>query len=222
MFISDTHTFHPQLVIPEDIDMIIHAGDVANYRDSVRNSHEVLNFIEWYESLNIKHKIWIAGNHDTSVESKLVRPKEICKTSIYLEHESVEIDGIKIFGSPYTPAFGNWAFNVRRDRLHSFWEEIPNDCDILITHGPPKGVLDLVYKEDGFERVGDLALLKAVQKRNISHHVFGHIHNNDDVINNGILQLGNCNTTFINASCVKDGAFSKGIVNQGKTIKYEQ
>lgn len=64
LFISDTHGMHNQLIIPEGVDMIIHAGDVANYKDPGRNTNEVLDFIEWYEKIEIKHKIWIAGNHE--------------------------------------------------------------------------------------------------------------------------------------------------------------
>jgi len=220
LFISDTHGFHNQLVIPEGVDMIIHAGDVANYKDPARNANEVLDFIEWYESLKIEYKIWIAGNHDTSIEKKLVLPKELCKTSIYLEHESIEIEGIKIFGSPYTPAFCNWAFNVRRDRLHEYWEAIPNDCDILITHGPPKGVLDLAYGDMGFDRCGDLALLKAIKRKTISYAVSGHIHNNEDIVNAGTCTQRGINTIFINASCVTDGKFNQGLTSHGEIILY--
>lgn len=160
---------------------------------------------------------------DTSIEKGLVKPKEICKTTTYLQHERIEIEGIKIFGSPYTPAFCNWAFNVRRDKLSEYWEQIPNDIDILITHGPPKGVLDLCIGDMGIEMVGDLALYKAIKKRSIPYSCFGHIHNNHDMKNAGTCTyrgLGSSNTLFINASCVTDGAFDKGLTSHGELIIY--
>lgn len=204
--ISDTHGKHGFLDIPQDVDMVIHAGDMSNYRDTVRNTNEVLDFLEWFNSLvHIKHKVLIAGNHDTSIERQAVVVKTVLKNGIYLRHESVEIAGLKIFGSPYTPTFGDgWSFNVSRQRLSEYWKHIPFDTDILITHGPPKGVLDLTAADTGSysEQCGCKALLNYVKRIQPKLHIFGHIHPEENCHNAGILQIQGCKTQFINAAVV--------------------
>ena len=204
--ISDTHGCHEQL--PKAIaDIVIHSGDCSNRREPVFNQFEVKSFIDWYASLDIQYKVFVAGNHDTSIWKGLISPSYIKdKGIIYLEHSGVEIEGINIWGSPYTPTFGEgWAWNVRRDRLTQTWLSIPVELDILVTHGPPKGILDIsVDREDNIEFCGDLALYKAVINREIKYHQFGHIHNNGDIQNAGTKTLSNQITTFVNASCVTD------------------
>jgi len=219
--ISDTHTYHRDILASdlEGIDMIIHAGDISNVKQPYSNQVECLDFLEWYESLPIKYKILIAGNHDTSIEAKFIDLKKY-PTITYLEHESTTIAGIKIFGSPYTPEFFNWAFNVRRDRLFNYWETIPEDTDILVTHGPPKSILDLAYKGNELEYCGDKALLTRVQKIKPTFHIFGHIHDNDDNINKGTRVIPGYSTTFINASCVTDGKFNLGLTSKGIKFTY--
>lgn len=207
--ISDTHGYHGLLNEPEGIDMVMHSGDCSNYRDRFRNEQEVRNFITWYSSLSIKHKIYVAGNHDTSIESGHITKENFTQAGIiYLEHESIEIDGIKIFGSPYTPEFCQWAFNVRRDQLHDYWKDIPEDTDIMVTHGPPKGALDLAYDRAGnLEFCGDEALRKRINQLNFKLVLFGHIHNNEGIINAGQVRRSGSNTICSNGSVVTDGKF---------------
>ena len=145
--ISDTHTYHRLLEVPTDIDMVIFSGDCSNPKDPYPNEVEVRGFIDWFASLKIQYKIFVAGNHDTSIENKFVTSEDFARRNIiYLENEDVIIDGIKIFGSPYTPAFGyGWSFNKDRTKLERIWRNIiDEDVDIIITHGPPKGTLDLL------------------------------------------------------------------------------
>ncbi len=156
--ISDTHTYHEQLRIPEGIDMVIHSGDCSNPRDPYNNEPEVRQFLDWYKSLPIEHKIYVAGNHDTSIEKRLVQPIEFAEAGIlYLEDDYVMVEGLKIFGSPYTPNFGNWAFMKDRVKLDRYWPQaMPDYADIVVTHGPPKGILDKSYnRENVFEMCGD-------------------------------------------------------------------
>ena len=200
-FISDTHNRHWLLDVPKGIDMVICAGDVGVQRLPAINANEVLDFIDWFEGLPIEHKIWIPGNHDTSISAGLVRP-ENNKGCIFLNHEMVDIDGFKIFGSPYTPEFGfGWAYNVPIGKLHLYWDDIPNDLDILITHGPPMGVSDLVngykIKKDTTNNycVGDEELMETVLRTRPKYHVFGHIHYNTQIV-----KRADSPTTFINAA----------------------
>jgi len=210
--ISDTHGFHDLLKVPDGIDMVIHSGDCSNYRDPYSNESEVRNFIDWYKELPIKHKVYVAGNHDTSIEKGLVTIGDFREAGIiYLENDYVTIEGIKTFGSPHTPQFGNWAFMKDRVKLERFWRvAIHESCDIIVVHGPPKGCLDKSYDRDNhMESCGDKSLLNLVLDMQPKYMLFGHIHNNKDIINAGILKLSGYNTWFSNGSVVTDGKFGK-------------
>ena len=210
--ISDTHTYHDLLTIPEGIDMVIFSGDCSNPRDPYANEPEIRAFIDWYSELNIQYKIFVAGNHDSSIEKGLVTKKDFeDKGIVYLENEGVEIEGLKIWGSPNTPTFGNWSFMKAREKINRVWEHIPEDTDILIVHGPPKGILDHSYNREGkYERCGCNALRKQVLNRIKPQLMcFGHIHNFEDIINQGTLKLTNYSTIFSNGSVVEDNRFGK-------------
>lgn len=233
-FISDTHTKHGFLDIPDDVDMVIFSGDMSNQKVPSMNSNECLEFLDWFKSLvHIKYKILVAGNHDTAIEHGLITRCDIHSSIIYLEHESVTIEGIKIFGSPYTPAFGTgWAFNVPRGSLSSYWADIPMDTDILVTHGPPKGILDLTQYDkrigsDGtsFFQCGCKELLMRIKEVKPKYHAFGHIHTETNCPNSGMMKINNLETIFINASVSDFGrddeeVNTKRIINNGYIIEY--
>lgn len=225
LHISDTHGFHKQIPIDrfEGIDVIIHSGDVSNFMNPVYNSIEVLDFIDWFKNVPVPVKILIAGNHDTSIERKMYRKEDFYSNDIYyLENEEVIIDGIKFYGSPYTPTFGTWAFMKARDKLNKVWEVIPNDVDVLIVHGPPKGIRDLSFNREGkLEMCGCSALMKRIQKLESSLKLvaFGHIHNMNGIdTNQGISHYSWTPTVFSNAACVYDGKFDKGLTSFGNII----
>lgn len=205
--ISDTHEQHKLLdqylydPCCKDVDMIICAGDTANNRSPAINHNAQLNFIDWYSELPFRWKIYVPGNHNTSdpgIKKEVYSDKNI----IRLLHESINIEGINIFGSPYTPSFGEgWAYNISRTKLDRYWNEIPIKTDILITHGPPKGILDLAGRDHNFkEQVGCKALLNHVFRVQPKYHIFGHIHDEGDIFNHGIRDING--TRFINASIV--------------------
>lgn len=179
--ISDTHNKHKQ--IPKEylenldgsIDTIIHAGDMTGrgYKN------EILPFLDWFNDLNFKNKILIAGNHDFYFEQKGVE-KDIADmlknrpNITYLNDSGVEIDGVKIWGSPVQPWFYNWAFNRRDAEIKPHWDLIPLDTDVLITHGPVKGYLDLTM--DGTSTGCPFLLERIAELKNLKLHVCGHIH----------------------------------------------
>ncbi len=186
--ISDTHGQHDQLSLKGG-DLLIHAGDICNRGIE----SEVVAFLNWFKIQNYKHKIFIAGNHDWFFEQETenyiqkIIPKEI----IYLNDSGICIDGINIWGSPIQPTFFDWAFN--RDRgatIDQHWQMIPKNTDVLITHGPPFGILDQTMRG---EAVGCEMLLEKVNEIEPKLHVFGHIHEGY-----GILEKGK--STFVNAS----------------------
>jgi len=209
LHISDTHTYHGLLSIPDDIDMIIFSGDESNPKNPYLNEQEARNFLCWYQSLNIKYKIFIAGNHSTAIEKGLLTKEYIESLGIiYLENSSIEIEGINIYGSPITPTFGEWSYMMKRSKLHDVWSLIPGNTHILVVHGPPKGVLDLSYDMYGkLEFCGCLSLKKRINIIKPILVCFGHIHNNEDIINTGVLIRDNI--TYSNAAAVKDGKFGR-------------
>ena len=216
--ISDTHTLHDQLEVPQ-VDCVIHCGDSTNSKDLIQNEIEFLSFLEWYEKLPIKHKVLIAGNHDGSLTKLYIKDQLKEKGIIYLENSYCSIDGVSIYGSPYTPTFGTWYFMSPREKIYKHWEHL-SPVDILVTHGPPKTVLDIALRDNLYDCVGDSSLLKKVCEIEPKYHLFGHIHDNNRVQNGGIRKLNNLDTTFINASCCKDGN-SSTIVSNGHIITYE-
>lgn len=221
LHIGDTHTFHKLLIIPKNIDLIIFSGDCSNPRNPYNNEPEVREFIDWFGGLPIKYKIFVAGNHDTSIEKGLVTKEDFNQNNIhYLENSSVEIEGIKIFGSPYTPQFGQWSFMKARHKLDRIWGiAIPPDSDIVVTHGPPKGVLDLSYDTEGkLEFCGDKSLMNRIKEINPILMLFGHIHNNKDIVNTGTRVVYGLDTIFSNGSVLTDGKFGK-LTSQGNIFE---
>ena len=219
-----THTYQGLLEIPKDIDMVIFSGDCSNPRDPYSNELEVRNFIDWFKCLPIKHKIFVAGNHDSSIEKGLVTKKDFIQYNIiYLENEHVVVEGIKIFGSPYTPTFGNWSFMKERHKLDRIWDNaIDNDSDIIVVHGPPKGILDLSYDRDNkLENCGDKSLWNKVQIVKPKLMLFGHIHDNKDIINAGTRTVRGLDTVFSNGSVVTDGKFGK-LSSNGNILEIKQ
>lgn len=170
--ISDTHLIHQmvKLKVP-DGDLLIHAGDGTN--DGTVG--EVTAFTQWLAGLDHPHKVLIAGNHDWLFQKDPARAKAIVPPSItYLQDSTVEIKTMKIYGSPWQPAFMGWAFNLPRGRpIRKKWKRIPDDTDILITHGPPAGILDQSYAG---ESVGCADLRETIRRVKPKLHVFGHIH----------------------------------------------
>ena len=215
--ISDTHGWHKSLQVPEGIDTIIHAGDSTNAFNLYTNIPEFHDFKIWFLDLPIKNKILIAGNHDAWATKRYNIDDLKSQNVIYLEHEAAIVEGKTIFGSPYTPTFGNWHFMKDRAKLSRYWEILGTNIDILITHGPPKGILDLTENRDyTLEQVGDGALYKKVIKVKPTYHIFGHVHDVKQCRNAGILQRDGI--TFINAAVVEDGKFEQGPINNGHII----
>jgi Icc-related predicted phosphoesterase len=226
LHISDTHGYHGTFQDSrfEGIDVVVHSGDCSNYRDPYRNEPEVRNFIEWYKNVPVKHKIYVAGNHDTSIERRMVTPGDFAAAGIiYLENEATIINGIKFWGSPITPTFFDWAFMKARDKTHKVWAQIPDDTDVLIVHGPPKGVRDLSFNREGeLEMCGCSSLMKRCYalKDTLKLVCFGHIHNMDGVdTNQGVSHYSRTKTVFSNAACVYDGRFDLGLTSHGNILQ---
>jgi Icc-related predicted phosphoesterase len=184
---SDLHSLNYAFQVPAG-DVLIIAGDICGYG----TLDELKVFDDFLSGLPHPHKLLVAGNHDWPFAR--VDPSEaklLVKNAIYLMDSGIEIEGIKFWGSPWQPEFYNWAFNLPRGpELARTWAKIPDDTDVLITHGPPYGVLDEIYNG---KRVGCQDLQDALERVKPKVHVFGHIHEGY-----GVLERNG--TTYVNAS----------------------
>jgi Icc-related predicted phosphoesterase len=220
---SDTHTKHKQVELPE-CDIAIFAGDLS----SVGHKHEVESFLNWYgKQYQCKQKVFIAGNHDKSFDKKFFHSFEdhdlfkeneplgkpgwlidmldrarLVFNIQYLENSSVMLEGLKIWGSPITPSFYRqyWAFNAdRNEEIQSYWNNIPKDANIIVTHGPVHGKLD--YIPESSEYVGCVDLKAKIEEINPMMFICGHIHSGRGIYNTD-------KTLYVNAS-IMDNQYNK-------------
>lgn len=221
LHLSDIHGFHEQLMFHKtNFDYIFITGDITNSKHTKTNKLELNNFLTYIynHKKNVKYEIiMIPGNHDVSIERNNLKNYIESFGIKCLIHESYELNnGKKVFGSPYTPTFGeNWAYNRDRGKLSNYWKDIPTDTEILLTHGPPKGILDLSYdKNNKLERCGDKALFnKITNLPELRYHLFGHVHDCKDIENYGIFRRNKIQ--YQNGALVSDGKFDLGLIHQG-------
>lgn len=209
--ISDTHSKHNKLKgdLPGG-DLLIHAGD---FMDSGYNAMEAIMFFKWFDEINnYDTKVLIAGNHDRWMQDEPEEARGMLtgyKTIEYLQDEELTMyfdgpngdtpeDNIHIYGSPWQPEFYNWAFNLPRngEEMKARWDAIPERTDILVTHGPPYGYLDIPGGQSTL-RVGCEMLRYRVDQIRPKIHVFGHIHGSYGHYFNG-------HTHFFNASVLNE------------------
>ena len=192
--ISDTHNMQKYIKLIPEGDVVVHAGD-STMRGTVK---EISEFAEWYGKLNFKHKVAISGNHDFGFQNANRETVEniMAENGItYLKDSGAEIEGIKFWGAPWQPWFHSWAFNLHRgNEIAEKWNLIPEDTNILITHGPPYGILDVT--ETG-ETVGCEALTERIKSlKNLKYHIFGHIHESYGAVErNGVVYVNACTCT---------------------------
>ena len=202
--IADTHGMHRQLKIPR-ADILIHAGDIS----MMGELETLLDFNDWLGDLPCGYKIIIAGNHDRSLGQNWTLGLKMFTNGIYLQNSGIVIEGLKIWGSPYTPAFQGMreglTFYHDRDGtgIKKIWAGMPRGLDILVTHGSPLGILDKVIRggwDDMFqsENCGDGMLAAKIIQKKPRYHIFGHIHEQHGKF------ISDYGTTFINASVVNE------------------
>ena len=200
VLISDTHCQLEDVTIP-DGDILIHSGDLT-YRGNIEETAKELFKLSKHRA-RFKNIIFVEGNHDWLGQRNPAIMDQLCLDNgiTLLRDSGITIDGIRFFGSPYQPEFCAWAFNLPRGQaLKEKWDLIPDDTQVLITHGPPNGILDGVERWNGkncefeIEHLGCVDLYNRIQElKDLKLSVFGHIHEGY-----GSLQMGNM--TFVNAS----------------------
>ncbi|MBX9865729.1 MAG: metallophosphatase domain-containing protein [Burkholderiales bacterium] len=186
--LSDTHSQHYYFTekLPRSGDIIIHAGDLTR----VGSVAGIQDFIDWFTELPYKYKIFIAGNHDFALQkekSQIHFPENI----IYLEHNRVVIEGIKIWGSPAIDCFG-WAFDKTDVERDDIYYTIPRDCDIIVSHVPPYGIMDKRSMIN--QHVGCKILKRRIEEIKPKLVIFGHVHEAAGIFVDN-------DTTYINTAC---------------------
>jgi len=212
--ISDTHGRHRELTsrLPEG-DVLLHAGDFSMSGEL----DEITDFASWMQSLPFQRKVVIAGNHDltfdrtytgnhgknkSDTDASAVREAfaSICNSTnsvVYLEDEEYCFHGVRIYGTPWQPEFGFWAFNLPRGQeLARKWKAVPPGIDILMVHGPPLGRGDIVFPSH--KHIGCADLLAEIQTQiRPAYVVCGHVHEGAGVTYDGT-------THFLNASSLDE------------------
>lgn len=177
--LSDTHERHGELVVP-DGDVLVHAGDFTGHG----RPNKVEAFGRFLATLPHRHKVIVAGNHDFLFEKDPGRARDLLGDVHYLEDAGITIEGLSFWGSPWQPWFHDWAFNLPRGAaLAEKWALVPAGVHVLVTHGPPMGVMDRVHR-GGFH-VGCEALTEALERIRPRLHVFGHIHEGYGTVREG-------------------------------------
>lgn len=185
--VADTHLFHDQLVVP-DGDVFIHAGDLCRHGDLA----ELRIAARWIASLPHRHKVIVAGNHDWAFVREPGAARAMFAGAHYLEDAEVTIEGMRFYGSPWQPAFHDWAFNLPRGAaLAAVWAKIPRGVDVLITHGPPNGIGD---SNAMVRRSGCADLRHRVAAVEPRLHLFGHIHQDGGAWQLGATMFANVTT----------------------------
>jgi Icc-related predicted phosphoesterase len=189
--ISDTHAQLNKVTLPKG-DILIHSGD-HTYRGTWNEMSKAFKDLARV-SKDFKRVVTICGNHDWLGELEPKETEKLAKDNglIYLNDSGIELLGYKIYGSPIQPEFCNWAFNrYRGPQIRRYWDAIPDDTQILVTHGPPALIGDKC--PDGFRAGCQDLFERVVQLKDLELHVFGHIHGGYGITHfDGI--------TFVNAS----------------------
>lgn len=193
---SDLHGHLPEV---PPCDVLVIAGDVTPTTDhtpEVQAAWLDTDFRAWLDAVPATHVVGIAGNHDFVFD----RAPELVPAGLrwtYLQDAGVAIDGVRFWGSPWTPWFFDWAFNAPKgdaeeEFLRARWAAVPDDTDVLVIHGPPHGYGD---RTTAGTDVGSRAELELVERTEATLAVFGHIHEARGRWRHG-------RSTLINASAV--------------------
>lgn len=169
--LSDTHLRHNQIKLTGG-DVLIHCGDGLG----MGRLRECEDFFKWFNKQPYTHKIYVPGNHDWCFQNNqdyLVYTKDVH----VLIDQIVYINGVSFYGTPWQPKFNNWAFNLDDlgPEITEKYSKIPEKLDFLITHCPPRTILDQVNNGPHLG-CGSLSLRMIELVYTPKYHIFGHIH----------------------------------------------
>ena len=168
--------------------MLIHCGDMFNMFDHSDDGFEKMD--EWFAEQDFKLILCIGGNHDFELQRRASYVDQPFKNAVYLEDSGYEFEGVHFFGAPWVPELHGQAYFIKAERLAEKWASIPQSVDVLITHSPPAGILDVSSKGFGY---GCRYLFNDLARTKPTIHCFGHVHNSSGIYKNN-------KTTYINAA----------------------
>lgn len=217
--IGCSHGRHLNLTLPEG-DVLVHTGDYSRRGDE----SDAMWFLRWLEKQPFKHKVFVDGNHDGFSEDNPAGMRALVATYApschYLNDSGVTIEGIRFWGSPVTPAFFDWWWNRKRGpEIQEHWDKIPNETQVLVTHGPALGHLDLIMPgfdadRDEHQGCGNLRTTIDGRLKALRLHAFSHLH------------YEGCTTkiakgvTYVNAAVVDDG-YSLRLMSAIQTVEID-
>ena len=187
--VSDTHGEQDKIGRLSG-DVLIHCGDMFNMFNQTHEDFDRMD--EWFGEQDFDLVLCIGGNHDFELQKRSGYVDNPFSNATYLEGKSYEFGGINFFGAPWVPDLYDQAFFTKDNKLSDKWADIPDNVDVLITHTPPAGILDVSSK--GLV-LGCRHLLEAIERTKPTVHCFGHVHASSGVHKDGA-------TTFINAALV--------------------
>lgn len=166
---SDAHWNFPYIEVP-DCDIFMYCGDWSG--SGTISEH--IKFCQWVNKINARYKLIVPGNHDMycyhypDMAASMLRGSN----ALLLVDKEVECYGIRIYGTPWSPRFGQWGYMRPDEDLYDYFKQIPKGVHILLTHTPPNGILDLA----GTTHIGSKSLVRALKMKPIPFHFFGHNH----------------------------------------------
>ena len=166
LHLSDTHGAHHRLHNLPEADIAVHSGDFT----MTGSEAEAIDFLNWFCDLPYNQKIFICGNHDECLYGASINGLD--NNTHYLCNSGIIINGMKFYGVPM------FMEDCVTDRQAKFYENIPSDTDVLITHSPAYGILDF----DDNINYGSEELLAKLPSLNLKAHLFGHIHAQHGII----------------------------------------
>ena len=174
--LSDTHNSHWLLPPLPPGDVLVHAGDFT----SRGTQKEIMDFNDWLGTQEHTYKVVVPGNHEIGfAESWSMARALLTNADFVLKDEGCEVMGKKLWGSPWTPEYGNWAFGYTKREGELRWAQIPEGLDMLITHGPPRLIMDSTYDREQKRHLNlgcPYLREQVLQRAKPRFHIFGHIH----------------------------------------------
>lgn len=181
LHLSDTHGRHRELGALPEADVVVHTGDFT----MAGTEDEAMDFLRWFAGLPHRHKVFVAGNHDDCLWQATI--DGLGGGCHYLCHSGVTIRGVRFYGVPMFVA------DCMEGRYEAQLRRIPEGTDVLLTHQPPLGRLDV----SGGRHYGNAALRERVEQVEPRFHLFGHVHGAGGVLTAGA-------TTFVNSALLDD------------------
>jgi Icc-related predicted phosphoesterase len=185
VFFGDTHELHREVNIPAG-DVLICTGDFTMFSKSFR---AIRDFDEWLGEQPHRYKLVVPGNHEFFLEADSQRRSLLSNARVLID-EAVTIEGLCFYGSPMTPLYGGAFGKSSSSERSQHWSKIHDDTHILVTHGPPHGILDLSPGQ--LDRMGDPELLYRIRElRSLRLHAFGHVHGAYGLVENDGVTFAN-------------------------------